>query len=113
MDDEYDVDLEENSTLSMQIKYIPETLTFKTSFICGHLWRDQKKNILEYQLPRKRINYKMEDLEKRNMHFSLFDFVSFEGSSLDIYYTAFSNKTEGKKMLADVDRFYKMQAFDS
>ena len=83
--------IEENGTLSIEIKYKPETHTFMTSIICGHLQEKEKKNIFEFSLPLGRIREKVQELEKDNKAFSLFDYVYFEGSSLEVYYFGFSN----------------------
>ena len=93
--DEYDVRLEENGTLSIQVTYEPKTFTFKTSFICGHMKAKQEKMVYEFTLPRGRIEDKMKAFEKQTLSFSLFDYVYYEGSSLESYYIGFSNKSLG------------------
>ena len=49
------------------------------------------KKIFDFSLPRSRIREKVQDFQKDNKVFSLFDYVYFEGSSLQVYYIGFFN----------------------
>ena len=61
-----------------------------TAIICGHLQEQDHKNVFEFSLPLSRIHEKVQELEKDDKVFSLFDYVYYEGSSLEVYYMGFS-----------------------
>ena len=92
-DDEYDMKIEENGTVSMQIKYDPKRLTFLCSIISGHLQEKDVKKVFEFNLPMSRIDEERQILQRDGKSFSLFDYVYFEGDPFEVYYLGFSNDT--------------------
>ena len=93
--EENDVELEENGTLSIQIRYDAKELKFKIFIISGHLKKGSKlKATFEFILPSVRVNAKKEEAERKGVvRFSILQYVYYEGSSLQIDYLGFSNET--------------------
>ena len=93
--EENDVELEENGTLSIQIRYDEKELKFKTLIVSGHLKRGNKLiSTFEFVLPSARVNAKMEEAERKGIvGFTVLKYVYHEGSSLQIDYLGFSNET--------------------
>ena len=85
--------IEENGTVSMQIKYDPKQLTFLCSIISGHMQEKDLKKIFEFNLPMSRIEEERQILQRDGKSFSLFDYVYFEGDPFEVYYLGFSNDT--------------------
>ena len=83
--------------MSVQVTYDPNAVTFKTSFLCGQLNAQKDNVVYEFSLPPGRIQDKMKYFERQKISFSLFDYVYYEGPSLDVYYIGFSNESLGMK----------------